>query len=318
MINMSMKGKDFINFQDFTKSEVDRIFDLTKKYVPVHMNSEKLDVAEGKILANLFCEPSTRTKFAFEAAILRLGGDHIGWAGIDTTSYKKGESFLDGMRQVDRFADAICLRHEENGAPAATANVCEHPVINCGDGTNQHPTQPLHEMYAMREYKGKLKGLNVVFMGDLKNMRVAHSLAYGLAMYEANQIYVSPPELAMPSEIVNDIKKKYGAKISLMTPEEALPQADVLYTIAMEIKRFIQGGLGEEGFKKFSKYYKVNMESLKRWRVKDDLAIIHCLPRLGELDPDVDGSKYDKVFETYNYAIPAKMALLALMLGVEK
>lgn len=309
---MSLKGKDVIHVRDFTRKDVDRILELTDEFEPIYKEGKQSKIAEGKILATLFYAPSTRTQFAFQAAIARLGGSYLGWVGIAGTSHEKGEEYEDGIRMMERFANVIAIRHPQENAAQRAADVADVPVINCGDGDNQHPTQCFLELYTIKRLKGEIGGLNVSIMGDCKHMRVAHSLVYGLAMYHANMIFVSPEELAMPEEIMKELKEKYNAKIQLMGPEEAIAASDVLYIMPMMKYRFKDPA----EYERFKDIYHISLEVLKKAGAKKDLLVLHPLPRLHELARDIDDSPHQGYFKMYEYAIPSKMAILALILGL--
>jgi aspartate carbamoyltransferase catalytic subunit len=309
---MNLKGRDIMHARDFSKDECDYILDLTD-YFYSHKRKELNRIATDRIIALLFFEPSTRTSFAFEAAIHHLGGGCLGESGVETTSYKKGESFTDGIRMVDKFCDLIVMRHPEQGAPQKAAEVADVPVINCGDGNNQHPTQPLLELYAIKKLKGDVSGLNVVLMGDLKHMRVDHSIAYTLAMYGNHVIYVSPPELTMPEEITDELRTRYNAKISVMDPPEALEIADVVYITPIAKRRF-------EDPKEYEKFaslgtYQINRKVLQR--AKKDLLVLAPLPRYEELSTEIDNTPCQGYFKMYEYAVSSKMAILSAVLGLD-
>jgi len=302
---MSLKGRDIMHARDFSKDECDYILDLTDYFHSQYKRKELNKIAVDKIIALLFFEPSTRTSFAFEAS--------IGESGVEATSYKKGESFTDGIRMVDKFCDLIVMRHPEQGAPQRAAEVADVPVINCGDGNSQHPTQPLLELYAIKKLRGDVSGLNVVLMGDLKHMRVDHSIVYTLAMYGNHVIYVSPPELTMPEEITNEVKTRYHAKISAMDPPEALEIADVVYITPIAKRRF-------EDPKEYEKFaslgtYNINMKTLQK--AKKDLLVLAPLPRYEEVSTELDSTSYQGYFKMYEYAVPSKMAILSTVLGLD-
>jgi len=312
---MSLKGKDILHVRDFTREDFEQVFEVADGFVSLWKEKGYKKLLEGKVLATLFFEPSTRTKFGFEAAMLKLGGTYVGWAGISYTSYEKGERFTDGIRMIDGMADIIAIRHSEVGAAQRAAEVAEAPVINCGDGTNQHPTQPFVELYTIKKLKGKIDGLNIALMGDLRGMRVVNSLVYGCAMFNAHLILVSPKELTLSEDITKELKEKYNVRITLMRPEEAVAEADMLYLSPMEIARFED----EEEYYRLRGTYGVNLDFLKRAGAKEDLIILHPLPRQEELSPDIDDTPYCGYWEMYrSYAIPIRMALLAMILGTVK
>jgi len=311
---LTLRGRDVIHVRDFTKKEIDRLLELTDEFDQMCRKGMKSKMAEGKILATLFYSPSTRTQFAFQAAMARLGGSNIGWAGTAGTSHEKGEEYTDGLRMMEKFADLIAIRHPQENATQTAADVVGVPVINCGDGDNQHPTQCFLEVYAIKKLRGEIKGFNVSVMGDLLHMRVAHSLVYGLAMYGANIILVSPRELMLPEEITKELKEKYNAKIQLMEVDEAIAASDVLYIMPMMEYRF----KGEEKamFERFKNAYHISLDTLKKAGAKQDLLILAPLPRLDELARDIDETRYQGYFKMYEYAVPSKMAVLASILGL--
>jgi aspartate carbamoyltransferase catalytic subunit len=316
---LSFAGKDIIEVKDFSKDQIQHVFEVTDRFDPLSKKSPKL--LDGRVMASLYFEPSTRTQFGFETAMLRLGGSCIGTSSTSGTSYEKGEDFLDGIRMIDLMADVMLIRHPEDGAVKKAADVAEIPIINCGDGSNEHPTQCFLELYTIRKLKRKLENLNIAFMGDLNGTRTTHSLVYGCAMFNMKLTFVSPKPLAMPEQIVSDLKSRYDAKIDVKDPREAIRQADILY-IASNImtsrfadskgySTYVNYVLPE--YEKIKSEYYINLEKLKE--AKEDLLVIHPLPRRGELSTDVDDTKYCGYWEMYRFAIPLRMACLALVLG---
>jgi aspartate carbamoyltransferase catalytic subunit len=313
---MTLKGKDIIHARDFTKKEVDRLFELTDEFDLIDNRQKPCRIAEGKVLATLFYDPSTRTQFSFQSAMARLGGSYIGWSGTAGTSHEKGEEYEDGLRMMDKFADVIVIRHPQENAAQTAANVLNVPVINCGDGNNQHPTQCVLELYTIKRLKGEIKGLSVSLMGDPLHMRVIHSLVYGLALYDANIILVSPKELTLPEEMIMELKQKYHAKIQLMDVNEAIATSDVLYLTPIAEYRF--KGTEKALYEKFKDTYNINLETLRDAGAKKDLLVLHPLPRFKELSRDIDNTSHQGYFKMYDFAIPSKMAFLATILGLKE
>jgi aspartate carbamoyltransferase catalytic subunit len=299
--------------RDLSKAECDHILELTEFFHSHYKRKDLKRIAQDKMIALLFFEPSTRTSFAFESAIFHLGGGCMGEQGVEGTSYKKGESLTDGIRMIDKFCDLIVMRHPEQDAPRIAAEVADVPVINCGDGNNQHPTQPLLELFAIKKLKGTMTGLNVALMGDLKHMRVDHSIVYTLAMYGNHVIYVSPPELTMPEEITNEVKRLYNARISVMNPQEALDVADVVYITPIAKRRFEN----PEEYEKFARLGTYHLSKKALERAKKDLLVLAPLPRYEEVPTELDVSPYEGYFKMYEYAVASKMAILTALWGLE-
>jgi aspartate carbamoyltransferase catalytic subunit len=299
--------------RDFSRDECDHIFELTEFFYSQYKRKELKQIARDKMIALLFFEPSTRTSFAFESAIFHLGGGCMGEQGVEGTSYKKGESLTDGIRMVDKFCDLIIMRHPEVDAPRKAAEVADVPVINCGDGNNQHPTQPLLELFAIKKLKGRMTDLNVALIGDLKHMRVDHSIVYTLAMYKNHIMYVSPPELTMPEEITNEVKRAYNAEISVMEPPEALEIADVVYITPVAKRRFEDPA----EYEKFASLGTYHLTKKALEKAKKDLLILAPLPRYEEVPTELDESPYQGYFKMYEYAVASKMAILTAVLGLD-
>jgi len=308
---MSLKGRDVISIRDLKKEEIELILKTAEKMEPYAKGEEKCNLMEGKILGTLFFEPSTRTRLSFTAAIQRLGGEVMGFAGTGITSMAKGESLTDTIKVVERYCDIIVMRHPLEGSARLAAEVSSKPVINGGDGANQHPTQTLLDLYTIRRVKGKIKGLNVALLGDLKYARTMRSLAYGLAMFGVNLTLVSPKGLEMSGDILDEIKTRFG-----ITPEQTvniekgLKEADVIYICRIQKERF-EDKLEAE---RLQKAYRITPEVLEH--CKEDIAILHPLPKTVEVDPRVDGMKCAKYFDQTFYGVPVRMAILGLVGGV--
>jgi len=277
--------------------------------VPYARGEESTRMLQDKILSVLFFEPSTRTRLSFESAMSRLGGMVIGFADPSGTSQRKGESLADTIRMADSYSDAIVLRHPQEGAARLSAEFASHPVINAGDGAGQHPTQTLLDLFTILTEKKKIEGQNVVLLGDLKYGRTAHSLAYALAFFGANLTFVSPESLRMPKEVVGECKEFGVEPVSTSHLDKAIKEADVLYVTRIQKERFPD----PEEYNKVMGSYRVTCELLKSGQ--DDLIVMHPLPRVTEIDPEVDATPHALYFKQAFNGVPVRMALLALIFG---
>ena len=269
------------------------------------------DMLHGKILATLFFEPSTRTRLSFESAINKLGGTAIGFAEPKVAAIKKGENLADTIRVVDNYADVMVLRHPLEGAARLAAEFASVPVINAGSGAEEHPTQALLDLYTILKEKRTIDGLNITLMGDLRYGRTVHSLAYALSLYNVKLFLVSPELLRMRREVSSIIKKKIevveGTKI-----EDFLPETDVLYVMRIQEERLPD----QAEYAKVSGTYKIDVPTLKN--AKEDMIIMHPLPRVDEIDPEVDNTLHARYFQQVWNGIVTRIALLALILGAKK
>src|SRR3990172_6561939 len=293
-----------ISMKDFSRDEIDIILKRAKGFEPV-AKGKKSDMLSGKILATLFYEPSTRTRLSFETAMKRLGGEVIDLGSIESSSIVKGESLADTIRVIGNYADVIVLRHPREGAARMAADYSKVPVINAGDGAGHHPTQTMLDLYTiMRE--SDLSDLNIAIIGDLKYGRTVHSLAYALSLYHADMTLVSPKQLQMPDVIKKDLKKQ-GASITETTNmEDVLGDIDVLYVTRIQKERFPDPA----EYQKVAGIYRVTEELIKKAR--ENLIIMHPLPRVDESDPAVDRTKFARYFEQSFYGVPVRMTLLAM------
>lgn len=315
---MNLKGRDVLSVKDFTKDEVEHIFDLTDKYVLIAYNARgcKTDVLNGKVLATLFFSESTRTQFSYQSAMTKLGGGWIGFAGTAGTSYERGEDFADGIHMYDSFADAIAIRHPKSFWATKAAEVAEKPVINCGDGTNEHPTQMFLEVYAFRKLLGELAGKTITLAGELKGNRVPHSLVYGFAMFNMNIILAAPKGREMPEEITKDLKRRYNAKIreiDLLNLKEVIKESDVLEAIPI-LRDFFAD---PKEYKKYHGVFRIDVKLLRETKAEEDLIVYDPMPRRGELARDVDETKWQRSWDVYKFAIPSRMAVLAAIIAGE-
>ncbi|MBW2985007.1 aspartate carbamoyltransferase [Candidatus Woesearchaeota archaeon] len=302
---MNFKGRDIISIRDFSKEELLYVLKIAKK-----MEGDSYsNLLKGKVLATLFFEPSTRTRLSFETAMHRLGGSVIGFAQPEVSSVKKGETIWDTIKTVNEYVDVIVQRHPIEGAARLAAESASVPVINGGDGANQHPTQTLLDLYTIKKNKGKLEGLNVGFLGDLKYGRTVHSLAAALSHFKTTMYFISPDALKMPKsdlDLLDQRKIKYYETNSLTNVAKNL---DVLYVTRIQKERFPD----VMEYEKYKNVYHLDKSLLKN--IKKDLKIMHPLPRVGEISPELDDTPHAVYFQQAGNGIPVRKALLALVLG---
>ncbi|MFB6157908.1 MAG: aspartate carbamoyltransferase [Haloferacaceae archaeon] len=261
----------------------------------------------GTLLALCFFEPSTRTRMSFDAAMKRLGGDTVGMGHVESSSVKKGESLADTVRVIEGYADAIVLRHPSEGAARMAAEYVDVPLINAGDGAGQHPSQTLLDLYTMRESAG-LDGITVGVMGDLKYGRTVHSLAAALTEFDARMHFVSPESLRLPRSVRYDLHDA-GAEVREHTDlDEVLPDLDVLYVTRIQRERFPD----ESEYRAVAGEYRIDNEVLEA--AAPDLTVMHPLPRVDEVAPEVDGTRRARYFEQSHNGVPVRMALLDTLL----
>lgn len=309
---MDFKNRDVISIKDFSKEEINYILNYTRKMVPYAKGEKHTDILREKILSSLFFEPSTRTRLSFESAMNRLGGRVIGFADPSATSQKKGESLADTIRMADSYSDAIVIRHPQEGAARLSTEFAESPILNAGDGAGQHPTQCLLDLFTIITERKQIKGNKIVLLGDLKYGRTVHSLAYALSLLGAELTFVSPESLKMPKEVINECKEFGVEPSSISNLERAVKDANVLYVTRIQKERFPDA----EEYNRVVGMYKVDMDLLKH--VKEDLIIMHPLPRVVEIDPEVDKTHHALYFKQAFNGVPVRMALLSLILGGEK
>ncbi len=262
------------------------------------------DLLKGKILASCFYEPSTRTRLSFEAAMIRLGGQVIGFAEASTSSSQKGESLHDAMKVIGSYADAIVLRHPLEGSARVASEATETAVINAGDGSNQHPSQTLLDLFSIQDSQGSLKNIHLAFVGDLKYGRTVHSLCQACAYFDMRLYFVSPEQLTLPEEIVLFLKKQ-GVRFSFHRAlEEVIEKADVLYMTRLQKERF-----DAPTFEIVKDAYVLKEEMLGK--AKKNLKILHPLPRVNEIDRSIDNTPYAYYFQQAENGLYVRMALLA-------
>jgi aspartate carbamoyltransferase catalytic subunit len=262
----------------------------------------------GKLLGLCFFEPSTRTKMSFETAIKRLGGDVVDMGHVESSSVKKGETLADTVRVIEGYVDAIVMRHPEEGSAKMASEFVDVPLLNGGDGAGHHPTQTLLDLYTIRQNAG-LDDLSIGIMGDLKYGRTVHSLATALTNFDVEQHFISPESLQLPDGVKYDLDES-GVAVSEHTDlEPVLPDLDVLYVTRIQRERFPD----ENEYQKVAGQYQIDAAALDDAR--DDLTIMHPLPRVDEIAPDVDETRHAKYFEQAHNGVPVRMALLDFLLS---
>ncbi len=294
---------DVISIRDMEKKDIEGILDSAEA---IHAGKKKPGIS-GKVLATLFFEASTRTKLSFQSAALRSGMEFIDFLP-ETSSLKKGESFEDTVKTVEGYADALVIRHPKEGSARLAADILNKPVINGGDGGNQHPTQTLIDLYSIRKNKGRIKGLNVTLFGDLKHARTMRSLAYALGMFEAKVTLVSPQGLEMDQSYVKELEERFNLQVSVKTEPE-FSEADVLYVCRIQQERFAD----PLEAKRVTERFMIRKEDLKG--AKDDLVILHPLPKINEIENSIDSMKQAKYFEQAHNGVPVRQAVLEYALG---
>jgi len=296
--------KDLVSIREVDKKWATSIFRLADE-----MDSKPAPrKLAGKVLSTLFFEPSTRTRLSFHTAAARLGISLLDIESVGDSSIVKGESLVDTIKIVDGYADCIVLRHPLEGSARLAADISEHPVINAGDGGNQHPTQTLIDLYTINRLKKKISGLNVSLVGDLKYARTMHSLLYGLAMFGAEITLVSPPGLQMDRAFIEEVKEKFGAKVRTSS-EMNFRDCDVLYVCRIQKERFADPYEAV----RLQQEFQITLDSLKG--AKDDIIILHPLPKVDEIAPEVDKSEKVRYFEQARYGVPVRMAILSDVMG---
>jgi aspartate carbamoyltransferase catalytic subunit len=307
--SVEFKGRDIVSIKDFSRKEINYLLNRSQALEPLAQKGS--DMLKGKILATLFFEPSTRTRLSFEAAMLKLGGSTIGFAEAEIASVRKGENLADTVRTVENYADIIALRHPLEGAAKLAAEFSKVPILNAGSGAEEHPTQAFMDLYTIQKEKGKIDGLKIALVGDLRYGRTVHSLAYALSLYNIELNLISPESLRMRREVIREIKDKISI-VEDKNLEKIIPQIDVLYVTRIQKERFPD--LAE--YAKVKGIYRVDLNTLKN--AKKDMIILHPLPRVDEIASEVDSKPQARYFQQVWNGIVVRMALLALVLGGKK
>jgi aspartate carbamoyltransferase catalytic subunit len=299
--------RDIVSIRDFAKDDLEFVFDATDSISRLRHN-ERGELGKGRTLGYIFYEPSTRTRMSFEAAMASLGGSSIGIADLKSSSVEKGESLADTIRVIDLYSDVILLRHPLDGSSRFAAELSKNPIINAGSGSEEHPTQALLDLYTILKEKGKIDGLSVVIVGDLKYGRTVYSLLYGLANYKVDVHLVSPSTLRIRKESIYEMQAKLRIK-EHSTLDEVLSEADVIYVTRIQRERFPD----VQEYEKVKGTYTIDENTLAK--AKSDIAVMHPLPRVDEISQSIDHTKNAIYFKQASYGKELRAALLALMLN---
>ncbi len=303
--------RHLMNPLDFTVEEIDDLISVAKD---IESNPKKYAHAcEGKKLATLFYEPSTRTRLSHEAAMMNLGGNVMGFSSAASSSVAKGESVADTIRTISCYADIVAMRHPKEGAPMVAAQYSSIPVINAGDGGHQHPTQTLTDLLTIYSLKGRLDNMTIGLCGDLKFGRTVHSLVSALVRYPGIKfILISPDELRMPGYIRHDVLDKNNIPYEEMVRlDDALPKLDILYMTRVQKERFFN----EEDYLRMKDFYVLNAEKMQL--APEDMYVMHPLPRVNEISTDIDDDPRAAYFRQTQYGVYIRMALILKLLGIE-
>ena len=302
-----MKTKSLVSITDYSKEDYLRILDVAADF---EKNSYQ-NLLDGKVVATLFFEPSTRTRLSFESAINRLGGKVIGFSDANTSSVTKGETLYDTIKVVSNYAELIVMRHPLEGSARYASEISKVPIVNAGDGANQHPTQTLLDLYSINKTQGRLDNLNIFMVGDLKYGRTVHSLLMALSVFKANFYFISPDELKMPEEY-----KMYLDKINLKYTEskdinENVHRADIIYMTRVQKERFSD----PIEYERTKNAYVLKSDMLKG--CKDTMKVLHPLPRVNEIDMEVDAGPHAYYFEQTQNGVYIRQAIISLIMGLK-
>ncbi|CAI8192208.1 MAG: Aspartate carbamoyltransferase [Candidatus Nitrosopelagicus brevis] len=297
---------DIISIRDLSKDNLEEIYSKTNEIMEMKAE-ERREIARGKTLGYLFFEPSTRTRLSFQSAMALLGGTSFGIADATSSSVQKGESLADTVRIMSGYTDAIVLRHSLDGSSKFAAEVSSKPIINAGSGTEEHPTQAIQDLYTIKKELGKIDGKNIGIVGDLKYGRTVYSLLYGLSNYDVNVHLISPESLKIRSDSTYNLKENLSYTES-ENLDEYIEDLDVLYVTRIQKERFPD----EEEYVKVKGSYVIGQDVVNK--MKDDAILLHPLPRLDEISPDVDSSKQAKYFQQAEYGKFTRAAILSLLL----
>ena len=304
--------KDIISMNDMSKEEILEILEIAKK-IEKTSEEEKLNFLKGKIIATLFFEPSTRTKMSFESAAFRLGAQVLQLPPLELSSVKKGESFSDTIKMVESYSDVIVVRHPNDGAARLASTTSQKPVLNAGDGSNQHPSQTLLDLYTIKDEKGTLNNLSIAFVGDLKYGRTVHSLVKALTHFNPVIYFVAPKILQMPSYLIADLDKNNIKYEILEDFRDCLDKIDVFYMTRIQKERFPD----IEDYEKVKGVYVINKKNILG-KCKEDMIILHPLPRVDEISTDLDDTKHALYFKQAKNGIPIRQAMMMKVLDKVK
>jgi aspartate carbamoyltransferase catalytic subunit len=302
-------GRDILSVKQFDRRDLETIFGVAHEMEEMVRRVGSFDLLKGKILANLFYEPSTRTSSSFTSAMERLGGSVIPINEVRYSSVSKGESLPDTVRTLEAYADVIVLRHPETGSAELAAKYARKPIINAGDGIGEHPTQALLDLFTIREELGNIDGLTVTMLGDLKYGRTVHSLARLLTLYNIRLNYVSPEILRMPDEVMAEVAEKGISQAEYRELEPVLAETDVLYVTRVQKERFAS----EAEYDEVKGAYVIDTQTMAR--AQERMIVMHPLPRVTEIAMEVDDDPRAAYFRQMEYGLYIRMALLAMVLG---
>ena len=302
---MDFKGRDIISINDFSKEEILYILKAARQME----QKPKSNLLKGRILAALFFEPSTRTRLSFTSAMEQLSGTVIGFSTANVTSIQKCESLWDTIKMIEQYADAIVIRHPLEGSARLAAEAASVPVINGGDGANQHPTQTILDLYTIQKIKGRLDGLHIGFVGDLKYGRTVHSLVIALSHFNPIFYFIAPDELQIPESYLDELFRKKIKYFKTSDLARFSKELDVLYVTRIQKERFPD----PIEYEKFKGIYRIDNEFLHY--VKKDLKIMHPLPRIDEISKCIDKTEHAAYFQQAANGIPVRQVLLALIMG---
>jgi len=302
-----IKNKSLVSINDYTKSEYVKILDLAQEF----QNNPNQNLLQGKVIATLFFEPSTRTRLSFESAVNRLGGRIIGFSDASTSSVSKGESLKDTIKTVSQYCDLIVMRHPLEGSAKYASEISDIPIINAGDGANQHPTQTLLDLYTIKQTQGKLDNLNIYFVGDLKYGRTVHSLLMAMSHFSPVFNFISPKELRIPNEYkanLDNLGIKYYEHNEL---SDKISYADILYMTRVQRERFSD----PIEYEKVKNYFVLSKDMLEN--TKSNLKILHPLPRVNEISTDVDDNIKAYYFVQALNGVYTRQAIITSILGIK-
>jgi aspartate carbamoyltransferase catalytic subunit len=298
-----------ISVHDLSVEQILDVLDRAEGMVDIAKGLAVTDRLKGKVLGSIFFEPSTRTRLSFETAMNRLGGGVIGFAGTEATSVVKGETLADTIRMVGGYADAVVLRHPREGAARLATEFSDVPIINAGDGAGQHPTQTLLDLFTIKREMGRLEGLNISLVGDLRYGRTVHSLAFALSKFGNTINLVSPQGLEMPGEVVEHLEDSGQFGTACHSPEKVISDTDILYVTRIQKERFPD----PIEYEKVAGKYRIDPELVSQG--PGNMIVMHPLPRINEISPEVDVMPQAKYFDQAFNGVPVRMALLSMVIG---
>lgn len=303
-----MAKKNLISITDFTKEEILRIMELARNFE----DNPNQPLLSDKVVASLFFEPSTRTRLSFESAINRLGARVIGFSDTTNTSVSKGETFHDTIMTISNYCDLIVMRHSLEGSPRYASEISKVPVVNAGDGANQHPSQTLLDLYSIKKTQGTLDGINIMMIGDLKYGRTVHSLIQALSHFNTRFTFVAPTELELPEEYKWHLKERGLEYVEKREIDDAIDQADIVYMTRVQRERFMD----PMEYERVKNVYVLRNSMLAN--TKENMRILHPLPRVNEIAADVDSNPKAYYFTQTENGVYIRMAIISYLLGVKK